>query len=102
MSHTNEAMKAAPLTGLSTFMRLPHTSEPSEAEIAIVGIPFDNAGNPGSRYGPRAIREASTTLRGVDGPWGIDPRSHRRIYDLGNLPLMPTAVEASHRAIQDQ
>jgi agmatinase len=41
-------------------------------------------------------------LRGVDGPWGIDPRSHRRIYDLGNLPLMPTAVEASHRAIQDQ
>jgi agmatinase len=102
MSRTDEAMKVAPLTGISTFMRTPYAAEPVGAEIAIVGIPFDNGGNPGSRYGPRAIREASTTLRGVDGLSGVDPRSCRRIYDLGNLSVMPTAVETSHRAIRDQ
>jgi agmatinase len=102
VSRTDEAMKTAPLTGLSTFMGLPHTNTVSTPEIAIVGIPFDNGGNPGSRYGPRAIREASTTLRGVDGPSGIDPRQHRRIYDWGNLAVMPTAAQMSHNAIRNQ
>src|SRR5262249_15914341 len=66
------------------------------------GIPFDSAGNTGTRFGPRAIRQSSSTLRGVDGPSGTDPRTFCRIVDCGDVRVLPHAVESSHRAIADQ
>lgn len=53
-----------PFTGIATFGKVP-CYDPAESLLphaAILGIPTDEATtqHPGARYGPRAIREAST------------------------------------------
>jgi agmatinase len=102
VSRANEVLREPRYAGLPTYMRLAHTRDPADIDIAVAGIPFDSAGNTGTRFGPRAIRQASSTLRGVDGPSGIDPRAHRKIRDYGDLSVMPGAVESSHRIITEQ
>ena len=53
-----------PHTGIATFCKAPYLIDLDElnAEVAILGIPFDEATamRPGSRQAPRAIRDAST------------------------------------------
>jgi hypothetical protein len=53
-----------PFTGIATFAEVP-SYDPAESpapHAATLGIPTDEATtqHPGARYGPRAIREAST------------------------------------------
>ena len=53
-----------PFVGIPTFGKRPYVSDWSQidADVAILGAPFD-AGTqwrPGARFGPRAVREAST------------------------------------------
>ena len=57
----------APFVGINTFLHLPlvkNQTELAEAnpDVAIIGEPFDfgTTIRPGARYGPRAIRAAST------------------------------------------
>ncbi len=49
--------------GATSFLRRRYTKDLSGVDLAITGIPFDQAvtNRPGTRLGPRAIREASTT-----------------------------------------
>ena len=35
------ALDYARFTGIPTFMRLPHITQPEELDIAIIGVPFD-------------------------------------------------------------
>lgn len=93
-----------PFSGVPTFLRsgLVPPGELFDADIAILGAPTD-AGSPylpGSRFGPRAIREHS--LRFGDGVGYYDPLSdrsylvdqvaNRRILDLGDADILPTNV----------
>ena len=50
--------------GATSFLRRRYSKDLTGAEIAVTGIPFDQAvtHRPGTRFGPRAIREASTLL----------------------------------------
>ncbi len=45
-------------TGVRTFARFPHVTDPDGVDAAIVGVPFDTATSyrPGARFGPEAIR----------------------------------------------
>ncbi|TPX26305.1 hypothetical protein DIZ76_011767 [Coccidioides immitis] len=86
-------------SGISTFAHLKHVKcllEPDELyDIAIIGAPFDTAVTyrPGARFGPRAIRAASS--RQVPGlayntRAGINPYlSWARILDCGDIPVVP-------------
>ena len=49
----------------ATFMRLPHVADAAGLDVAIVGVPFDGGTSyrPGSRYGPREIRNQSSVIR---------------------------------------
>jgi len=78
-------------------------------DLAITGVPFDQAvtHRPGARFGPRAIREAST-LQAFDPPhgWGFDPLSRFGIVDYGDLAFdyakvadFPDALSAHIRGI---
>jgi agmatinase len=53
-----------PFTGIATFARAPHVPDwdAIEAHVAILGAPLDSGTQwrPGARFGPRAVREAST------------------------------------------
>ena len=74
--------------GILSFMRRNYTKNLTGVDLAVTGIPFDQAvtNRPGSRFGPRAIREAST-LQPFDAPygWDINPLADFDIVDYGDL-----------------
>ncbi len=97
--------------GAPSFARRRYTKDLSAADIAITGVPFDQAvtNRPGTRLGPRAIREASL-LQSPDAPygWGFDPLSELAIADYGdlafdyaNVPSFPGTLQAHIKGILD-
>ncbi len=96
--------------GATSFMRREYTKDLTGVDVAITGVPFDQAvtNRPGARFGPRAIREAST-LQPYDPPYGwdgFDPLSDFSIVDYGDLafdyahtPSFPKILEAHIRQI---
>jgi guanidinopropionase len=87
--------------GLPTFMRLPFLKleDPAiaEVDIAIVGVPWDGGttNRPGTRHGPRQLRDLSTMIRPVHPATGINPFTLRNIADLGDAPVNPVDVQDS-------
>jgi agmatinase len=83
--------------GQLSFGRLPATRDLTGVDIAVVGIPYDNAvtNRPGARFGPRAIRE-QTTLS-AEFPEGLWPWDHSVFdrhkvidyFDIGYRPGVP-------------
>ncbi len=117
-SQVDQAFTRGDLRGLSyenafggapSFLRRRYTKDLAGVDLAITGVPFDQAvtNRPGTRLGPRAIREAST-LQPYDPPygWGYDPLSELAIADYGDLAFdyakvseFPKALEAHVRGI---
>ncbi|MBF9031494.1 agmatinase [Rhodobacterales bacterium HKCCE3408] len=91
--------------GVPSFLRRRYTKDLSGVDVAVTGIPFDQAvtHRPGTRFGPRAIREAST-LQTYDPPYGWDgysPLEALAIADYGDMafdyahtPDVPARIEA--------
>jgi agmatinase len=97
--------------GATSFLRRRYAKDLSGADIAVTGIPFDQAvtNRPGTRLGPRAIREASA-LQSPDAPhgWGYNPLSEFTVLDHGDMafdyamiPEFPAALTAHIRGILD-
>jgi len=74
--------------GATSFMRRTYTKDLTGVDLAVTGVPFDQAvtNRPGTRLGPRAIREAST-LQPCDPPygWDINPLTDFNVADYGDL-----------------
>ncbi|MFQ5439153.1 MAG: agmatinase [Paracoccaceae bacterium] len=74
--------------GALSFLRRRYTKDLTGVDLAITGVPFDSAvtNRPGTRLGPRAIREAST-LQVNDAPygWDLNPLEDISIADYGDL-----------------
>ncbi|WP_273688709.1 agmatinase [Ketogulonicigenium vulgare] len=74
--------------GAVSFLRRRYTKDLSGVDLAVTGVPFDQAvtHRTGPRFGPRALREAST-LQPYDPPygWGYDPLSTLSVVDYGDL-----------------
>lgn len=98
--------------GATSFLRRRYTKDLSGADIAVTGIPFDQAvtNRPGTRLGPRAVREAST-LQAPDAPygWDYDALSELAIADYGdlafdyaNIPAFPATLTEHIKGILDQ
>ena len=77
-----------PFAGALSFLRRPLTKDVAGADLVVSGIPFDQAvtHRPGARFGPRAIREASTLMAG-DAPygWGYSPLDRFSVVDAGDM-----------------
>ena len=97
-----DALTYARFTGISTFLRLPHITQPEELEIAIIGVPFDGGTTyrPGPRFGPRHVRAQSAIIR----PWNpilkLNPFTEHRVADFGDLPVNPLSIEDTFRRIE--
>ncbi len=98
--------------GVPSFLRRSYTKDLTGVDFAVTGVPFDQAvtNRPGTRLGPRAIREASL-LQAPDAPygWGFDVMSDFAIADFGDLAFdyahidqFPAALEAHIAGILDQ
>lgn len=74
--------------GAPSFLRRRYSKDLSGVDLAITGVPFDQSvtHRPGTRFGPRAIREASA-LQPFDPPygWGYSPLDDHAIVDYGDL-----------------
>ncbi len=99
-----DALEHARSGGIATFMRLPRINAPEELDIALVGIPFDGGTTyrPGTRFGPRAVREQSVLIR----PWNpvlqINPFANYRIADYGDFSVNPLSIEDTVRRVERQ
>ena len=95
--------------GATSFLRRTYTKDLAGVDLAVTGVPFDQAvtHRTGTRFGPRAIREAST-LQPYDPPfgWGTDPLLDLNVVDYGDLAFdyarvadFPDALTAHIRGI---
>ena len=75
-------------SGITSFLRRTLARDLEEVDLAVTGIPFDSAtsNRPGTRFGPRSIREASIMLS-HERPygWNVDPLSELNVADYGDL-----------------
>jgi agmatinase len=80
-------------SGVPSLFRRPFSTNPGNADIAVLGVPLDLAttNRPGARFGPRAIRAASTNLswEGATWPWGFDPFLLLEATDCGDCFFDP-------------
>ncbi|MEM9780844.1 MAG: agmatinase [Pseudomonadota bacterium] len=99
-----------PFTGICTFAKRPFVGDWSrlEADVAVLGAPFD-AGTQwraGARFGPRAVREASTLFSfGHAGSYDHEDDAVYlpatvRIVDMGDADIVHTDTVASHANIE--
>lgn len=89
--------------GATSFLRRRYSKDLTGVDLAITGVPFDQAvtNRPGTRLGPRAIREASA-LQSPDAPfgWGFNPLEQLSIVDYGDLAFDYAKVSEFPAALQ--
>jgi agmatinase len=90
--------------GVTSFMRRKYVTEFDGVDVAVLGVPFDTAttNRPGARFGPRAIRNASSIMA-WEKPYGMafDPFDKLAVadvgdcfFDFGKPESVPDAIEA--------
>lgn len=74
---------------IATFMRVPYVEDYSSIDIGLIGIPFDGAvtNRPGTRHGPRQVRDMSSMMRTTHHVSKINPYDISKIGDVGDVPL---------------
>ena len=88
--------------GMPSFMRLPYQPDPSQLDIALIGVPWDGGttNRPGARHGPREIRAMSSLMRRVHPVTDIAPYELARVGDHGDAPVNPIDLMDSLARIQ--
>jgi agmatinase len=98
--------------GATSFMRRKYTRDLEGVDVAVTGIPLDTAttNRPGARFGPRAIRQASTIMAWTR-PYGMafDPFDELAVVDYGDCffdhgrpESVPGRIEAHAAEILDR
>ena len=74
-----------------SYMGRPLTREPDDADVFVVGLPYDlgTSGRSGTRGGPGGIRSASANLRWEEKrwPWDFNVFDRLRVADYGDLEV---------------
>lgn len=99
-----------PFVGISTFAKKPYVADwdAIDADVAVLGAPFDfgTQWRPGARFGPRAVREASTLFSfGHAGAYDHEDDATYlggdvRIVDIGDADIIHTKTTESHANIE--
>jgi len=99
-----------PFTGICTFAKKPYVEDwrKIDADVAVMGAPYDfgTQWRPGARFGPRAVREASTLFSfGHAGAYDHEDDATYlgedvRIVDIGDADIIHTDTINSHANIR--
>jgi len=83
-------------------MRLPHVTNPAGLDAAVVGVPFDGGTSyrPGSRYGPREIRNQSSLIRSYNFFQKVSPFDRLNVADVGDIDAPPVSIEKCYAAVE--
>ncbi len=73
--------------GTATLLRRPLVNDPSGVDIALIGVPYDGAAEnrPGTRHGPREIRNMSSFTRSIHHVTRVNPYELCNVADLGDV-----------------
>lgn len=91
-------------SGALSFLRRKYSRDLKGVDVAVTGIPLDTAtsNRPGTRFGPRAVREASSQLAwAAPYSWDFNPLDRLAVVDYGDCQWdygrsedVPGAIEA--------
>ena len=104
MSDTSRPTSTPRYSGIATFMRTPFVQDPSEVDIALIGVPYDGAveGRAGARHGPREIRNMSSMVRTIHHVTKINPFKLCTVADLGDVSFTNVyCIEDVHKDIEN-
>ena len=75
--------------GPATMMRLPPATSAAGLDAGFIGIPMDHgtSNRPGTRLGPRQIRDESRMIRPYNMATGAAPFEHLQVADLGDVAI---------------
>jgi len=97
-----------PYAGIATFAGYPFWQSSQNADAVVLGIPYDEGTSyrPGTRFGPRAIRDASMFYNydnQEDRFYDADRRrwilAGKNIADAGDVPIEPLCLEKNWEMI---
>ena len=89
--------------GVLSFLRRKYSRNLEGVDVVVSGLPYDAAttNRPGTRFGPRAIREASTQLAELKSfPFGFEITNSLNIVDWGDCMLDPHRPDSIVDSIQ--
>ncbi|MEU2871054.1 agmatinase [Streptomyces olivoreticuli] len=97
-----ESERTLRFAGLPTFGRLPRLEDVKEANVAVVGVPFDSGVSyrPGARFGGNAIREASRMLRPYNPAQDVYPFHYSQVADAGDISANPFDINEAVETIE--
>jgi agmatinase len=90
-----DASRAPRYAGIRTFARCPASTDWENADVAVVGVPFDTATSfrPGPRFGPAALRDQSQLLRPWHPALRVDVFAALSVVDGGDVDVTPGNAE---------
>ena len=97
-----------PYSGIATFARYPLWQPGQEMDAVVLGVPYDEGTTyrPGTRFGPRAIRDASMFYsydKQEDRYYDADRRKWilkgKTVADAGDVEIKPLSLEKNWMAI---
>ncbi len=97
-----DATKLPRYSGAATFARLPTIGEVGQADVAVLGVPFDSGVTyrPGARFGPAHIRESSRLLRPYNPALQVSPFAQLQVVDAGDLGVNPFSLDEAIATIE--
>ena len=92
MAHYNQPLGGNQMPrvgGPATMMRLPAADTAVGLDACFVGIPMDigTSNRPGTRLGPRQIRDESRMIRPYNMATGAAPFDQMQVADIGDVPI---------------
>jgi agmatinase len=92
-----DATSVPRFAGPPTFARLPTLHEAGDADVVVVGVPYDSGVSyrPGARFGPAHVRQSSRLLRPFNPEVGIAPFGVHQVVDAGDIACNPYDIGAA-------
>jgi agmatinase len=89
-------------TGIPTYLRAPMERDVENPTIGIFGVPYDGGiiRTPGTRFGPRGVRNCCWRAGPYNAELAVDPFEHHAIVDCGDLILSPLSITDTMEAIE--
>jgi agmatinase len=90
-SHQRNSSSSPRFAQPATFMRLPHQTDLTGVDVALLGVPFDSGTSyrSGARLAPREIRAQSSLVRPYSYFLKVSPFDHLAIVDAGDIDVPP-------------
>src|SRR4051812_25689203 len=101
-SHQRDSAQSPRFAQPATFMRLPHQTDLTGVDVALLGVPFDSGTSyrSGARLGPREIRAQSSLIRPYSYFQKVSPFERLTVVDAGDIDAPPVGIDLAYAAIE--